>query len=143
MAKILVIHGAGMEMRGKEKIEIFGTMTLPDYDEHIRRYAKELGLEVEIFHSNVEGEVVAKIRDARPSGAAAAIINPAGYTTGHRALAAALAEASFPTVEVHVSNPAKRGVVSEIARSTRCAVAGYGVFGYYLAMRGIVELLKT
>jgi 3-dehydroquinate dehydratase II len=141
MAKVLVIHGKGMEMRGKEKIEIFGTMTLPEYDEHIRRYAKELGVEVEIFHSNVEQEVVSKIGDAQ--GVDAIVINPAGYTTGHPALAAALAQVSAPTVEVHVSNPARRGAVSEIARSTRCAIAGYGVFGYYLAMRGMVELLKS
>ena len=141
MAKVLVVHGKGMEMRGKEKIEIFGTMTLPEYDEHIRRYAKELGVDVEIFHSNVESEVVAKIGQSQ--GADAIVINPAGYTTGHPALAAALAEIAAPTVEVHVSNPARRGGVSEIARVTRCALAGYGVFGYYLALRGVVELLKS
>ena len=142
MAKVLVIHGKGMEMRGKEKIEIFGTMTLPEYDEHIRGYAKELGIEVEIFHSNVEQEVVAKIGESK-GDVDAIVINPAGYTTGHPALAAALAQVSGPTVEVHVSNPARRGAVSEIARSTRCALAGYGVFGYYLALRGAVELLNT
>ena len=141
MTKVLVIHGKGMELRGKEKIEIFGTMTLPEYDENIRAYAKELGVDVEIFHSNVEQEVVSKIAEAK--GVDAIVINPAGYTTGHPALAAALADVSAPTVEVHVSNPARRGAVSEIARSTRSAIAGYGVFGYYLAMRGIVELLNT
>ena len=143
MAKVLVIHGKGMEMRGKEKIEIFGTMTLPEYDERIRGYANELGVEVEIFHSNVEQEVISRIGEAQTSGADAIVINPAGYTTGHPALAAALAQANAPTVEVHVSNPARRGAVSEIARSTRCAIAGYGVFGYYLALRGVLELLRT
>jgi 3-dehydroquinate dehydratase-2 len=143
MAKVLVIHGKGMEMRGKEKLEIFGPMTLPEYDEHIRRYAKELELEVEIFHSNIEGEVIDKLYAAHGSGVDAAIINPAGYTTGHPALAAAIAQVRFPTAELHVSNPAKRGVVSDIARSTRCAIAGYGIFGYYLALRGVVELLNS
>ena len=141
MAKVLVIHGKGMEMRGKEKIEIFGTMTLPEYDENIRTYAKELGVEVEIFHSNVEQEVVSKIGDAQ--GVDAIVINPAGYSRDHPAIGAALAEISAPTVEIHVSNPARRGAVSETARSTRCAIAGYGVFGYYLALRGVVELLKS
>ena len=55
MPKILVIHGAGMNMRGKVQLDVFGPMTLPEYDERIRGYAKELGVEVEIFHSNVEG----------------------------------------------------------------------------------------
>jgi 3-dehydroquinate dehydratase-2 len=141
MARVLVIHGKGMELRGKEKIEIFGTMTLPEYDEHIRRYAKELGVDVEIFHSNVEQEVVSRVEGAQGT-ADAIVINPAGYTTAHPALAAALAQVSAPTVEIHVSNPARRGAVSEIARSTRCAIAGYGVFGYYLALRGVLELLK-
>lgn len=141
MAKVLVVHGKGMEMRGKEKIEIFGTMTLPEYDEHIRGYAKELGVEVEIFHSNVEQEVIAKIDGS--TGADAIVINPAGYSRDHPAVGAALAKISAPTVEIHVSNPARRGGVSETARSTRCAIAGYGVFGYYLALRGVVELLKA
>jgi 3-dehydroquinate dehydratase II len=140
LATVLVIHGKGMEMRGKEKIEIFGTMTLPEYDEQIRNYAKELGIEVEIFHSNVEQEVISKIGGTQ---AEAIVINPSGYTTGHPALGAALAEIRVPTVEVHVSNPARRGNISEIVRVTRCAVAGYGVFGYYLALRGVLELLKV
>ena len=68
MPKILVIHGAGMNMRGKVQTEIFGKMTLPEYDEKIRGYAKELGLDIEIFHSNIEGEVVNKFYAANDSG---------------------------------------------------------------------------
>ena len=61
MAKILVLHGAGMNMRGKVQVDLFGPMQLPDYDRLIREYAQELGVEVEIFHSNVEGEVINRI----------------------------------------------------------------------------------
>src|SRR5207342_3699295 len=68
MPRILVIHGAGMNMRGKVQTEIFGPMTLPEYDERIRGYASELGLEVEIFHSNIEGEIVNKLYDAADRG---------------------------------------------------------------------------
>ena len=68
MPKILVIHGAGMNMRGKVQVEIFGPMLLPEYDERIRGYAAELGLEVEIFHSNIEGEIVNKIYEAADKG---------------------------------------------------------------------------
>jgi 3-dehydroquinate dehydratase-2 len=64
MTRVLVIHGAGMNMRGKVQVDIFGPMTLPEYDERIRGYAKELGVEVEIFHSNIEGEIVNR-RSAR------------------------------------------------------------------------------
>src|ERR1700675_3153046 len=58
MPKILIVHGAGMNMRGKAQIDVFGPMTLPQYDEHIRKYATELNVDVEIFNSNVEGEVI-------------------------------------------------------------------------------------
>jgi len=68
MPKILVIHGAGMNMRGKVQLDVFGPMTLPEYDERIRGYAKELGVEVEIFHSNVEGEIVNKLYAANDAG---------------------------------------------------------------------------
>lgn len=141
--KMLVVHGAGMDTRGKVQVDVFGPMTLPEYDEHIRRYAAELAIEVEIFHSNVESEVIDKLHAARDAGVDAIVINPAGYTTRHAALAQALAEMNIPSIEVHVSNPARRGVVSDIARSTRGCIAGFGVHGYYLALLGLRELRKS
>jgi 3-dehydroquinate dehydratase II len=137
---VLVIHGAGMNMRGKVQIDVFGPMTLPQYDEHIRRYARELGVDVEIFHSNIEGEVINRLYEAHEGDVDGAIINPAGYTTGHPALGAAIAQVKYPTIELHVSNPAKRGAVSDIARVARGTIAGFGVFGYYMALRGLQEI---
>ena len=141
--KILVIHGAGMNMRGKSQVEIFGPMTLPEYDSKIRAYAEELGVEIEIFHSNIEGEVINKFYDAHDRGIDAAIINPAGYTIGHPALMAAIAQVKFPTIELHISNPARRGRDSEIARVARGVVTGFGIFGYYVALRGLREMLAA
>jgi 3-dehydroquinate dehydratase-2 len=143
MPKVLIVHGAGMNMRGKVQTDVFGTMTLKEYDEHIKKYAAELGLEVELFHSNIEGEVINKFYQAHENGIDAALINPAGYTTGHPALVAAIAQVKFPTIEVHISNPARRGGVSEIARVSRGVVTGFGIFGYYLALRGVRDLLET
>jgi 3-dehydroquinate dehydratase-2 len=143
MAKILIVHGAGMNMRGKAQIDVFGQMTLPQYDAEIRKYASELGVEVDVFHSNLEGEVINKFYAAHDDGTDAAIINPAGYTAGYPALMAAIAQVRFPTIELHISNPARRGRESEIARVSRGAVTGFGIFGYYLAMRGIKELLAA
>ena len=139
MPKVLVIHGAGMNMRGKTQLDVFGPMTLPEYDQNIRQYASELGVGVDIFHSNIEGEVINRLYAAHDAGVAAAIINPAGYTTGHPALAAAISQVKFPVFELHISNPARRGRVSEIAPACRGVVTGFGVFGYYLALRGIRE----
>jgi len=143
MPKILIIHGAGMNMRGKVQTDVFGTMTLPEYDEQLQKYAAELDMQVEMFHSNIVGEVINKFYEAHERGVDAALINPAGYTTGHPALVAAIAQVGFPTIEVHISNPARRGGVSEIARVSRGTVTGFGIFGYYMALRGVREMLNT
>jgi len=143
MPKILVVHGAGMNMRGKVQTDIFGTMPLSEYDERIRFYADELGLEVEIFHSNIEGEVINKFYEANDKGFDAALFNPAGYSTGYPALVAAIAQVRFPTIEVHISNPARRGSVSDTSRVSRGTVTGFGLEGYYLALRGVRDMLET
>jgi len=141
MAKLLVIHGAGMSMRGKALVEIFGSMTLPEYDAHIRRYAAEYGFELEIFHSNTEGVVIDKLFAAHEVGVAAAIINPDGFTRGYPALVGALSRVGFPVIEVHISNPARRGLASDIATACRGTVTGFGVAGYEVAMRGLKAIL--
>ena len=141
MAKILIIHGAGMNMRGKVQTEIFGKMTLPEYDEHIRGYAAELGVEIELFHSNIEGEVVNKLYEAKDRGSDAAIFNPAGFSRGYPALTAAINQVKFPTIEVHISNPIRRGPASETAAVSQGMVTGFGVAGYYLALRGLRDML--
>ena len=141
MTKILIIHGAGMNMRGKVQTEIFGTMTLPEYDAHIRKYAEELGVEIDIFHSNIEGEVVNRLYAANDQGFDAAIFNPAGFSRGYPALVAAIGQVKFPTIEVHISNPVRRGPVSDTATVSRGMVTGFGVEGYYLALRGLRSIV--
>jgi 3-dehydroquinate dehydratase-2 len=142
MPKILIIHGAGMNMRGKVQTEIFGPMTLPEYDERIRGYAKELGVEIEIFHSNIEGEVINRLYAGNDQGFDAAIFNPAGFSRGYPALVAALNQVKFPIIELHMSNPVRRGPVSETATVSQGMVTGFGIVGYYLGLRGLKETLK-
>lgn len=141
MPRVLVIQGAGMNMRGKGNTQAFGPMTLAEYDAHIRRYAAELGVDVEIFQSNIEGEVINKLYAAHDSGIDAAIITPGAYTTGHPALCLAITHVGFPTVEVHTTNPAKRGVTSDIAPVCQSVVSGFGALGYYFALRGIRDAI--
>src|SRR2546425_1589456 len=140
MTRVLVIHGAGMNMRGKVQVDIFGPMTLPEYDDRIRGYAKELGVEVEIFHSNIEGEIVDRLYTANDQGFDAAIFNPAAFGTGYLALVAAISQVKFPTVEVHISNPIRRGPASQTAAVSQSVVAGFGIAGYALALRGIRDM---
>jgi 3-dehydroquinate dehydratase-2 len=116
-------------------------MTLPEYDAHIRNYAAELGVEIEIFHSNIEGEVVNRLYAANDLGTDAAIFNPAGFSRGYPALVAAIGQVKFPTIEVHISNPMRRGPASDTVGVSRGVVAGFGVEGYYLALRGLRGLV--
>ena len=143
MPKVLIVHGAGMNMRGKVQTEIFGPMTLPEYDERIRGYAQELGLDIEIFHSNIEGEIVNKFYEANDTGFEAALFNPAAFGSGYPALVAAISQVKFPTVEIHISNPIRRGPASQTAAVSQCVVAGFGIAGYALALRGIRDMFAA
>lgn len=142
MTKILVVHGDGMDMRGKAMVEIFGTMTLSDYDRQIQEYASKQGVTAETFHSNIEGEVINKLYQAHDGDVDAALINPAGYTRGYPALAAAISQVRFPTIEIHISNPASRGAASDISPVCRGVIAGFGIFGYYVGMKAALHLVS-
>lgn len=143
MSKILVIHGAGMNMRGKLLVERFGPLSLSEYDEHISTYAKQLDLEVATFQSNIVGEVINRIYEAHDSDIDAMIINPAGYMTGHPALALAIGSVKYPSIEIHVSNPSAAGIISEIAPVCKGVITGFGIFGYYLALNAMQHLLDA
>ena len=144
MAKILVLHGLGMNMRGKVQTATFGTQTLEEYDGYIRQCASELGVEVEIFHSNIEGEVVNRLYEAHDSGDVdATLFNPAAYSSGHPGILAAIAQVDFPVYEIHISNPAARGGQSQVAGVCRGVITGFGLMGYQLGMRGVLDSLSS
>ena len=136
--KVLVVHGAGMNMRGKAQVEVFGTMTLDGYNERIRAYADALGIAVSFFHSNIEGEVCDALYAAFEGDGedeiSGCIINPADYMTNQGPLRAAVARMRFPVIEVHLSNPAARGLVSTLQAVCKASICGFGIDGYRLAL---------
>ena len=140
MTKVLVIQGAGMNMRGKSRLDIFGPTTLDQINEQILGYAEGLGIDVELYHSNIEGEVVNAIYDAHDRQIDAAVINPAGYTTTTGPLRAAITQVGFPFIEVHASNPTARGTVSNVLPVCKGSVYGFGVYGYYLALEAVKHM---
>jgi 3-dehydroquinate dehydratase-2 len=140
MTKVLVIQGSGMNMRGKSQVEIFGPTTLEQMNEQILGYAEGLGIDVELFHSNIEGEVVNAIYDAYERKFDAALINPAGYTTIAGTLRAAITQVGFPFIEVHASNPTARGTVSTVLPVCKGSVYGFGVYGYYLGLEAVKHM---
>ena len=80
---------------------------------------------------------------ANDEGFDAAIFNPAAFGTGYPALVAALSQVKFPTIEVHISNPIRRGPASQTAAVSQGVVAGFGIDGYALALRGISDQLAA
>lgn len=137
---VLVVHGAGIELRGKVDVHVFGTMTMDDYNVAIASFAAELGLRAEPFHTLDPEQLVARLATAKQSGFDAIVINPAGYTVGHPTLARAIGESGLPAVEVHFSNPARRSVVSDVAPAVMGTISGFGIEGYRLAFRGLLSL---
>ncbi len=134
--KVLVIQGAGMELRGREDVEIFGPETLEEINAGIEAAAATLGLSVEIVQHNDElalVDLLARVADAFD----AVVINPSRFTVGDGPLPEALAELTLPVYEVHASNPSARGVVSRITPVCRGAVCGFGYDGYRIALEGL------
>ncbi|MBQ12330.1 MAG: 3-dehydroquinate dehydratase [Planctomyces sp.] len=140
MTKVLVIQGGGMNMRGKTQLEIFGPTTLEQMNEQIRGFAEGLGVDVEIFHSNIEGEVVNAIYDAHDRNMDGALINPADWTTTTGPIRSAITKVEYPFYEVHASNPTARGTVSNILPVCKGSIYGFGVYGYYLGLEAIKHI---
>ena len=141
MTKVLVIQGAGMNMRGKSQVEIFGTDTLEQINEQVKGYAEGLGVDVKFVHSNIEGEVINALYEAHENGTDAALMNPAGYTTTTGPIRAAISQVGFPVIEIHASNPTSRGTVSTIQPVCKGSVYGFGVYGYYLALEAVKRIV--
>ena len=107
MKKIVVINGPNLNMIGKREPELYGSTTLEDINEMIRVRAEELGVEVDFFQSNVEGEMVGRIHECL--GIADGIIMNAGaYGHYSYALLDALNAVGVPCIEVHISKTQKR-----------------------------------
>ena len=142
--RILVLHGPNLNMTGLREPEIYGTITLADLNAQIATLAAELGVEVEIFQSNHEGQLVDKIQAAREQ-CDALVINGGAYTHTSVALLDALLSVGLPVVEVHLSNLYKREEFrhhSFIARAAVGQICGFGVDSYLLGLRAVLATLK-
>jgi 3-dehydroquinate dehydratase-2 len=139
---ILVIHGPNLNLLGRREPEVYGTQTLADIDAELQAAAKELGVEIDCFQSNHEGELIDRIQEAM--GASAGIlINPGGFTHTSVALRDALVATSLPVVEVHLSNVFARedfrqhSYVSPIAMGV---ISGLGADGYRFGLESLTRV---
>lgn len=139
--KILVINGPNINMLGIREPEIYGGETYADLCSFIENYCKENGIEVELFQSNHEGDLVDAIQAALRKFDGI-VINPAAYTHTSVALLDAVKAVSIPTVEVHISEVSKREEfrqVSYIRSACIKTICGEGFSGYTSAIKFLTE----
>lgn len=143
--RIGVLHGPNLRLLGRREPEVYGTATLDDVDARIREEAAGLGVEVEIFQSNHEGELLDRI-ETLSERVRGFVINAAALTHTSVGLRDALAGVGLPYVEVHLSNTAAREPFrhrSYLASGALGVVYGFGAESYLLGLRGLTAHLKT
>ena len=139
--KILVINGPNINMLGIREVGIYGGESYADLRELIKKHAENKKIDVEIYQSNHEGDLIDKIQEAYRK-ADGIVINPGGYTHTSIALLDAVKAVSIPTVEVHISDVASREdfrQVSYIRQACVKTIAGHGIKGYIEAMDFLME----
>lgn len=145
MLRLLVLHGPNLNLLGTREPSVYGQVSLPDIDKSIARRGGELGIAVQTKQSNMEGELVTWIQNAR-GYFDGIIINPAAYTHTSIAIRDAIAAVALPTVEVHLSNIHQREEFrhhSFIAAVALGQIAGFGPTGYLLALEALTSHLEA
>ena len=142
--KILVVNGPNLNMLGIREPQVYGTATYADLCGLIRGHAEKIGVDVEIYQSNHEGDLVDRIQMAygKMDGI---VINPAAYTHTSVALLDALKAVGIPTVEVHISDVSKREdfrQVSYVRLYCEKTILGHGFNGYLEAMDYLAQGAK-
>jgi len=142
--KILIIHGPNLNMLGKREPDIYGSRTLGNIMQGLEMEAKGIGLKLESYQSNHEGDLVDQVHRAGNEGFSGIILNPGGYTHTSIALRDAISGVGLPTIEVHLSNIHARETFrhhSFIAPVAVGQICGFGADGYSLALKAIKNLL--
>ena len=139
MTTVLVVNGPNLNLLGRREPEIYGRTTLASLDQHCIDWGRELGLEVDVFHSNHEGALIDAIHG---SEADAIVINPGALTHYSYALYDALIGVNKTAVEVHISDIHAREpwrAKSVIQPACIAQISGEGIEGYRRALEIVAE----
>ena len=141
--KVYVLTGPNLNLLGLREPEIYGADTLDDIAGRLEDKAKALALDVEVRQSNHEGHLCDWLHEAQAEGARAVILNAGALTHTSLALYDAIRSIKTPVIEVHISNPAAREAYrhkSFVAMAAHGTIAGFGPFGYELALEAAARL---
>ncbi|MDD6489910.1 MAG: type II 3-dehydroquinate dehydratase [Clostridia bacterium] len=144
MKKVLFILGPNLNMVGIRDKAVYGTETAESINEQVKKWADELNIDLEIFQSNHEGDIIDKIHSAY-GNKDGIMINAGALTHYSYALHDAIEAVHIPTVETHMSNVYAReefrhkSVISAVCAGT---IAGFGTNSYYLGLLALKNLMK-
>ncbi len=142
---IYILNGPNLNLLGTREPEIYGSDTLADIEAVCAKTANAAGHKTVFKQSNIEGELVDMIQEAREK-ACALIFNPAAYTHTSVAIYDALKTLDIPVIEVHLSQPAKRESFrrrSYVAEAASGSISGFGANSYILGLQAVINLLDT
>jgi 3-dehydroquinate dehydratase-2 len=145
MKRVLVLHGVNLNMFGKRDPAQYGTITLDEINQRLQTLAKELGVELETFQTNSEGEFCEKIHKAHLDKVDAVVVNAGAWTHYSIAVRDALAILKVPIIECHMSNVHAREEfrhVSHVSPLAKGIIAGLGVHSYLLGLRAAVTAIQ-
>ena len=143
--KILFLNGPNLNMLGLREPEIYGRMTLADIEAKVRERAARLGAEVEFRQTNLEGELVAWIQQAKDRSDVI-VLNAAAYTHTSIAIRDAISAVKIPAIEIHLSNVHAREEFrhkSFLSPVCRGVIMRFGAESYVLAVEAAVSVNKS
>ena len=142
--KILLINGANLNLLGQREPEKYGKLTLADIENAVISKGKELNLDVDVWQSNHEGEIVEKIQNSK-GVYDGLLINAGGYTHTSVVIRDAIAATGIPAVEIHMTNIYAREEfrhTSLLSGVCIAQVAGFKELSYILALEGLADYLR-
>jgi 3-dehydroquinate dehydratase II len=144
MNKIIILNGPNLNLLGEREKNQYGSFTLKDIEKNCKDFSNKNNIELSLFQSNIEGELVEAIQNSR-NLQHGLIINAGGYTHTSVAIHDALKIIKIPIIELHISNIYNReefrhkSLISKVAKGIIC---GFGEDGYVMALQSMNKYLK-
>ena len=145
MNKIIILNGPNLNLLGEREKNQYGNFTLKDIEMSCKKFANVNNIDLSMFQSNIEGELVEKIQNSR-NEQHGLIINAGGYTHTSVAIHDSLKILKIPIIELHISNIYNReefrhkSLISKVAKGIIC---GFGSNGYIMALNAMLRYLKN